>query len=85
MPSALVPFFVYILACLIVAVTASRRTIGFWGGVALSVVVTPLLAAVILVLTRPRRRFREVSAAAPPPAPAPAQAPAQAPASVPAR
>jgi hypothetical protein len=42
------------LACLIVALVSSRRLIGFWGGLALSVVFTPVLAVVLLVLTRPR-------------------------------
>lgn len=55
MPSFLVSFTVYILACLIVAVGSTRRMIGFWGGLAMSVLLTPVAGALILVLTRPRR------------------------------
>ncbi len=45
---------VYALACLIVALVSSRRLIGFWGGLVLAIVFTPVLAVVVLVLTRPR-------------------------------
>ena len=44
---------IYLLICLIVALFSARRLIGFWGGLVLAVVITPLLAAVVLVLTRP--------------------------------
>ena len=64
MSTFLVPMAVYIISCLIVGVVASKRTIRFWGGVVLAVVVTPILAAAILILTRQRPNTRRIPARA---------------------
>ena len=49
---------IYLLACVIVGIAGSRRSMGFFGAFFLSLFLTPIPAILILVLTRPAERYR---------------------------
>jgi hypothetical protein len=61
MQGFIVPLIAYILACTIIGVAANRRALGFWGGVILAVVITPVLALLILIVTRPHEGSRKLA------------------------
>jgi hypothetical protein len=49
---------IYLLACIIVGIAGSRRSMGFFGAFFLSLFLTPIPAILILVLTRRAVRYR---------------------------
>ena len=49
---------VYIAACLTVAFIARRRLLGFWGALLVSLLLTPLLVAIFLLLFTPKASIR---------------------------
>jgi hypothetical protein len=53
----------YVIFCLLAGLAGSQRRMGFFGTFFLSVIITPLLALLLLILTRPARgerdRFRQ--------------------------
>jgi len=42
----------YVLACIVVGIVGTRRSMGFWGAFFLSFVITPFLMIIVLQLTR---------------------------------
>jgi len=49
---------IYLALCLVAALFGSRRLLGFWGFLLLSVVATPLLSFAVLVLGASRKRAK---------------------------
>jgi hypothetical protein len=60
MPAAAVVL-VYIAFCLLVALCGAQRRIGFFGSFILSVLVTPLVMLLVLMLTAPSHRTERQS------------------------
>lgn len=54
----LVPQFLiaYLILCLIVGLLGRDKVIGFWGFFLLSIIITPIVPFVFMLITRPRRR-----------------------------
>lgn len=48
----------YLILCIIVGVYGSERTLGFWGFFALSLVLSPLIIFLFLVLTRTKKKTK---------------------------
>jgi hypothetical protein len=48
---------VYFVLCLIAALFGIKRLIGFWGTLFLSVMLTPLVMLVMLLLTAPKKKI----------------------------
>ena len=53
MPIAIAAYFVL---CLIAGLFGMKRLIGFWGTLFLSVMLTPLLMLIMLLLTAPKKK-----------------------------
>jgi hypothetical protein len=51
----------YVIFCLLAGLAGSQRRMGFIGTFLLSLVITPLLALLLLILTRPSRGERDRS------------------------
>ena len=51
----------YVIFCLLAGLAGSQRRMGFFGTFFLSLVVTPLLVSLLLILTRPSRGERDRS------------------------
>jgi hypothetical protein len=49
----------YLIFCLLAGLAGSQRRMGFFGTFFLSVVITPLLALLLLILTRPSHGERD--------------------------
>ena len=49
-------YFAYLTLCLIAAILGSNRTLGFWGYLLLSVVATPLVAFIILIIGAQKKK-----------------------------
>jgi hypothetical protein len=45
----------YVIFCLLAGLAGSQRRMGFFGTFLLSLVITPLLVSLLLILTRPSR------------------------------
>lgn len=56
----LVPQFLiaYLILAVIVGLLGRDKQIGFWGFFLLSLVITPIVPAVFMLISRPRRRAR---------------------------
>lgn len=52
----LVAIFVYLLFCWLVAYGGKHTRLGFYGVLIVSILITPLVAAIFIVLFQPRRR-----------------------------
>ena len=51
----------YVIFCLLAGLAGSQRRMGFFGTFLLSLVITPLLVSLLLILTRPSRAERDRS------------------------
>lgn len=51
---------IYLSFCILVAYVGRRAFIGFWGVFVMSILLTPLLTAILIVLLRPRRRKKRL-------------------------
>lgn len=49
----------YISFCVLVAYAARNVTIGFWGVLLMSLFLTPLLTAILIIILRPKVRRRK--------------------------
>jgi len=47
----------YFVFCLLVAYVGRNTSIGFWGILALCILFSPLLVAIVMVVIRPRNRY----------------------------
>ncbi len=54
-------YLAYLVLCLIAAILGSNRTLGFWGYLLLSLVATPLVAFVVLIIGA-NKKTKEVAA-----------------------
>ena len=50
---------IYILFCLLVASAAKNVTIGFWGVLIMSIFLTPLLTAILVLILRPQPKEKK--------------------------
>jgi hypothetical protein len=48
---------IYFVLCLIAALFGVRRLIGFWGTLFLSIMLTPLVMLIMLLLTAPKKKI----------------------------
>jgi hypothetical protein len=48
--------FVYLIASVFVAWLGRNRILGFWGNLILALILTPLIAAIVLIIGTPVRR-----------------------------
>jgi len=55
----------YVIFCLLAGLAGSQRRMGFFGTFLLSLVITPLLASLLLIFTRPARERDRLNPAAP--------------------
>jgi hypothetical protein len=46
---------IYLVLTVVAGLFGARRILGFWGTLVLSVILTPLVTIVVLLLTAPRR------------------------------
>lgn len=50
---------VYLAFCLLVAFSGRKVRIGFWGVLVLSILITPLIAAILIVILRPKLKEKD--------------------------
>jgi fucose permease len=47
---------IYLFFCILVAIAGSNAKIGFWGVLFMSLFLTPLFTAILIVILRPRKK-----------------------------
>ncbi len=51
-----IPFFIYLGLCLVVAVMGMNRKMGFYGYLFASIVLTPLIGGLLVLVSGPRKQ-----------------------------